>query len=510
MKRFPTVHSLANATEEEVNSYWAGLGFYRRARFLHTGAKQVVQQFNGILPSTIKELLTISGIGPYTAAAIASIAYNVSVPLVDGNVCRVLARLKGIANHIKAPVLKDDIGWKLANQIVNAGNISHWNGNDIIDKLERKIVDEDNDDEYGSAGEVNQALMELGATYCSPSGSGMDDMDPLKDFYTSTKISQSIAKIMNNNVEEMMDMIEETKKWREKKEEEGHRCELCDPNGIQIVLEQITNELKDGDGDFDDNGNGNGKGNDRYQIGSIGHNAIPIAPPKKSKREEVLIVAALCDVGEKEDGNENRWLMMQRPSKGLLAKQWEFPSICAWSSQDNNDDETKKKKMKRRDIKSSNDEVNVPYIQVGKRNAILTDFLEKVLFSPSSYMYSNVKDNVKDDDDDEIEYKAILQSLSSLPRKDIGNDPLEHVFSHVRHTMWVQYNSFCYPSHLPSSWKISVSSNGKKEEQMVRWMTEKDMKNVGITSGVKKILSAAKKHMDIESKPKKTKKKRKL
>ena len=105
MRRFPTVYSLAEATDEEVNSHWAGLGFYRRARLLHAGAKRVVHQYNGVVPNTVEELMKVEGIGRYTASAIASIAYGVEVPVVDGNVCRVLCRLTGIANHIKAGVL---------------------------------------------------------------------------------------------------------------------------------------------------------------------------------------------------------------------------------------------------------------------------------------------------------------------------------------------------------------------------------------------------------------------
>ncbi|OEU15327.1 DNA glycosylase, partial [Fragilariopsis cylindrus CCMP1102] len=143
MKSFPTVYELAAATEDEVNAHWAGLGFYRRARYLHQGAKYVVKELDGKLPTTPQGLSKIQGIGPYTAAAIASIAFDVCVPVVDGNVCRVLSRLRGIANHIKHPILKDKLGWKLAGQIVEAGDGS-------------------------SPGMVNQALMELGATYCAP------------------------------------------------------------------------------------------------------------------------------------------------------------------------------------------------------------------------------------------------------------------------------------------------------------------------------------------------------
>ena len=165
---FPTVQDLAAADPETVNAMWAGLGFYRRARLLQSAAVVVTNDLEGVLPDTVEGLLLLPGIGPYTASAIASIACNVTVPVVDGNVCRVLSRLKGIANHIKAPKFKDVWGWTLAKQIVEAGDGS-------------------------CAGQVNQALMELGATYCAPSGTGMEDGDPLRDYYWSTRLGREVA-----------------------------------------------------------------------------------------------------------------------------------------------------------------------------------------------------------------------------------------------------------------------------------------------------------------------------
>jgi A/G-specific adenine glycosylase len=79
---------------KEVNEAWTGLGYYRRAKFLHEGAKELVRQHDGRLPRTAAELRKIPGIGPYTAGAIASIAYDQPAPLVDGNVIRVLSRLR--------------------------------------------------------------------------------------------------------------------------------------------------------------------------------------------------------------------------------------------------------------------------------------------------------------------------------------------------------------------------------------------------------------------------------
>ncbi|WP_394820862.1 A/G-specific adenine glycosylase [Pendulispora albinea] len=136
---YPTVHALAEAPLERVLADWSGLGYYRRARMLHEGARQVVRDFDGKFPRAASELRGIVGIGPYTAGAVASIAFDTRAPLVDGNVARVLARIFGVEEDVRAGKGRARI-WELAESIVP---------------------------EVG-AGDFNQALMELGATICSP------------------------------------------------------------------------------------------------------------------------------------------------------------------------------------------------------------------------------------------------------------------------------------------------------------------------------------------------------
>ncbi|CBJ29881.1 conserved unknown protein [Ectocarpus siliculosus] len=138
MTLFPTPNDLAAASLEQVNKAWAGLGYYRRAKMLHEGAKKVVSDHSGCLPGTAKELKDLPGIGPYTAGAVASIAFGECEPLVDGNVIRVLARLRAIASDPKNAGL-NKLCWDLAGSIVDPGR----------------------------PGDFNQALMELGATVCT-------------------------------------------------------------------------------------------------------------------------------------------------------------------------------------------------------------------------------------------------------------------------------------------------------------------------------------------------------
>lgn len=139
MERFPDVESVAEAETEEILELWQGLGYYRRARFLHRSARKVVEEYGGELPGTADELEELTGIGPYTAGAIASIAFEQPTPVVDGNVERVLSRLRAIEGDPKAT----------ANQKV------YW-------RLAGELVDRDR------PGDFNQGMMELGATICTP------------------------------------------------------------------------------------------------------------------------------------------------------------------------------------------------------------------------------------------------------------------------------------------------------------------------------------------------------
>jgi len=141
MTRFPTLVSLALATEQEVLALWSGLGYYRRARMLHKAAQFVAEHREGNLPTTAEELRLLPGIGNYTAAAIASIAHGEPIPVVDGNVERVLCRLQG---------------WEAVGRSGAAALRRK------IDAVSSQLLDP------ARPGDFNQAMMELGATICTP------------------------------------------------------------------------------------------------------------------------------------------------------------------------------------------------------------------------------------------------------------------------------------------------------------------------------------------------------
>ncbi|WKK86804.2 A/G-specific adenine glycosylase [Marivirga arenosa] len=137
--KYPNVFDLANAPEDEVMRLWQGLGYYSRARNLHACAKMVVEQFDGKFPNTYSELLKLKGVGKYTAAAIASFAFGEATPVVDGNVFRVLARYFNITDDIAQP--------KTFKKFF---------------EVSEDLIPEKHPADY------NQAMMELGATVCSP------------------------------------------------------------------------------------------------------------------------------------------------------------------------------------------------------------------------------------------------------------------------------------------------------------------------------------------------------
>jgi A/G-specific adenine glycosylase len=144
MKRWPTVEALAQATEDEVLREWQGLGYYSRARNLHTAAQQVVAM--GGFPTTLEGIKALKGVGDYTAAAIGSIAFDLPAAVVDGNVYRVLSRYFGIDTPINTTVGKKEFT-ELAQDL-------------LLPALNR---------EGKGAGLFNQAMMDFGATQCTPS-----------------------------------------------------------------------------------------------------------------------------------------------------------------------------------------------------------------------------------------------------------------------------------------------------------------------------------------------------
>lgn len=139
IRNFPTINHLAESTIDEVYKYWSGLGYYSRARNLHKTAQIVTENFDGSFPKKHEELIQLPGLGPYTSRAIASIAYDQQVGVLDGNVIRILTRKYGL-----------ELDW--------------WNNKEksTLQEIADNLASDPN------AADINQAMMELGATICTP------------------------------------------------------------------------------------------------------------------------------------------------------------------------------------------------------------------------------------------------------------------------------------------------------------------------------------------------------
>lgn len=149
----PTVAELAALPEDALMKLWQGLGYYSRARNLQKSARQIMEEFGGVFPNTYEKIHSLAGVGDYTAAAVASIAFGIPVPAVDGNVLRVTARITGDEGDISTPAMKKKVAAAL-----------------------RSILPVD------QPGQFNQAMMELGATVCLPNGAPLCHRCPAAEF----------------------------------------------------------------------------------------------------------------------------------------------------------------------------------------------------------------------------------------------------------------------------------------------------------------------------------------
>lgn len=139
MEWFPTIEALANANEDKLLKAWEGLGYYSRVRNMQHAAKEIVETFDGKMPNKIEDILSLKGIGPYTGGAIGSIAFSLPEPAIDGNVMRVYSRLFCLADDIALPKTRK-----------------------VFDRYVRDTMSQ------SEPGDFNQALMDLGATICTP------------------------------------------------------------------------------------------------------------------------------------------------------------------------------------------------------------------------------------------------------------------------------------------------------------------------------------------------------
>ncbi|NXS97555.1 MUTYH glycosylase, partial [Jacana jacana] len=248
MQKWPTLQALAQASLEEVNELWAGLGYYSRGKRLQEAAKKVVSELAGQMPRTAEDLQKLlPGVGRYTAGAIASISYGQATGVVDGNVIRVLCRLRCIGADSNSPAVIDQL-WDMANALVDRSR----------------------------PGDFNQALMELGATVCTPKAPLCGEC-PVKQHCRAWRRKLFGKSTPVPDVEDCG----------------VGSCPLCPP----------PTEPWDS---------------------SLGVTNFPRKAAKKQPRVERT---ATCVLERKGCHGALEYLIVQRPSSGLLAGLWEFPSL---------------------------------------------------------------------------------------------------------------------------------------------------------------------------------------
>lgn len=260
MSKWPRVGDLAQASLEEVNQVWAGLGYYSRARRLHEGAIKVVEELKGKFPNDKDGLVReLPGVGRYSGSAIASIALGQAVGVVDGNVNRVLARLRGIGSDITSPSTAEHM-WNLADQIVDPKR----------------------------PGDFNQAIMELGATVCTPKAPKCSAC-PLRAVCVAQQRSEHLQEKSS-----IKNHFQHSKKSLEEEEPSIPDIECLADCDFCLQKE-----------DWDE---------------SLGVQNYPCKGQKTKQREETTAVVVIeCE--------DNKMLLVQRPKGGLLANLWEFPHI---------------------------------------------------------------------------------------------------------------------------------------------------------------------------------------
>ncbi|XP_049735083.1 adenine DNA glycosylase isoform X1 [Elephas maximus indicus] len=261
MQKWPTLQDLASASLEEVNQLWAGLGYYSRGRRLQEGARKVVEELGGHMPRTAETLQQLlPGVGRYTAGAIASIAFGQATGIVDGNVVRVLCRVRAIGADPSSTLVSQQL-WSLAQLLVDPAR----------------------------PGDFNQAAMELGATVCTPQRP-LCSQCPVQSLCWACQRVEQEQLSASQNLPHSLDV--------EECASNTGQCQLC-PSPTKPW--------------------------DR----TLGVANFPRKASRRPPREEY---SATCVLEQPGALGGSRFLLVQRPSSGLLAGLWEFPSVTTQPS----------------------------------------------------------------------------------------------------------------------------------------------------------------------------------
>eukprot|EP01125_Pyxidicula_operculata_P020252 TRINITY_DN7458_c0_g1_i1.p1 TRINITY_DN7458_c0_g1~~TRINITY_DN7458_c0_g1_i1.p1 ORF type:complete len:698 (+),score=176.65 TRINITY_DN7458_c0_g1_i1:81-2174(+) len=410
MTKFPTIQHVADASLDEINAVWAGLGYYRRAKLLHQCAKTVTQQYNdttskqtngeehankdkdddgsveldrdevvddkktttSMIPQTYDKLLKLPGIGSYTAAAITSIAFGHSKGAVDGNVIRVLSRVR----HIAAPANKAKV-------------------KNLYSSLADDLVDKDR------PGDWNQAMMELGATICTPKNPSCESC-PISASCLSFKKELSLRS--KSDQQEVVDdsttpTTSTTKSCDVCEVMERDLVRLRGPSASYVTLFPIKVPKKEA----------------RLLTTCVSiiqltssTTSTTTTPPKKDKKKKSNNNISLS--------SSNRYLLVKRPKGGLLSSFWEFPSVDLDDTED-----------KQGNVNGGDDDMDVepstPKYSYASHKKLVDTYLKQKC------------DTELFDDDNQIS-KSTKSKYNIIRRLELGQT--NHVFTHIKQTLMVE------------------------------------------------------------------------
>ncbi|KAK7430941.1 hypothetical protein QQZ08_002469 [Neonectria magnoliae] len=328
MAKWQTIHDLAAAEPDDVLSAWRGLGYYSRATRIHQAAKLVVQDpgMNGLLPSQVEDLeAKVPGVGRYTAGAISAIVFGRAVPMVDGNVLRVLSRQLGLLGNVKTDKSVIDTLWAAAAALAKA-------------VAQDGAEDEDPKTSHVSnrPGRWGQALMELGSTVCTPKPNcGECPISSTCHAYGEGKMLAAGEKVEVKDIEDFCDLcdaLEETI-GLEAGADAGSKAKAASKQTKQMKLSAFA---------FNDSARERASakpktGPSPREMEVIVDHArkFPLKVVKKAVRTEETLVCVI----RRSDGHH---LIQKRPDKGLLAGLWEFPSEILQESDDNSTSKLRK------------------------------------------------------------------------------------------------------------------------------------------------------------------------
>lgn len=496
--RWPTIEDLAKAEEAEVLNAWKGLGYYSRATRIHKAAKLIVNdsEMKGMLPELPSELETkVPGVGRYTAGAVSSIVFGHAVPILDGNVMRVLCRQTGLYANMKSKVTTDML-WEVAERLVK--------------RVAREALVEQGvkmEDEEVPKSEIpsfwNQALMELGSTLCKPVKPDCGTC-PVKETCLAYAEGKKLTAEKGLLDGEPSSTVFDTTTGVEVLDIED-LCSYCESmEGIEITTEpertsskttakgkaksKQKSGLKQGTLAFGQKSKPasatESKANLTLKAKDVIEKHVSLFPLKVIKKAVRNEEHNVCIIMRSNGHGADEYLIEQRPDKGLLASLWQFPSLTVFndegqtanaseedSASDVEDSDGLPVKLRKNKLKKKTKIVHKGLTMVTPRDPPDAKGRKHTAITFVNYVLSKKYEPHVDD--------TGLGNAGHM--SEIGS--LTHLFSHIRLVMHV--HTFMFGTATPK--EISMGLGGTKEEyQKRKWASREEIEEESFGTGMRK------------------------